>query len=300
MGLPHAPPCLAAPGRAGLRVGVGASVGSDGTPQNHNLVPLTGAAFALATSLRLNPSHDRWAAQIWWSSHDTCTQGLKVAWIHANEPLINQRMERQSSPAGVTQVVALCETGSQVGAGTEPGIVDVPAKGSGMFQPWDWRCSSPRIGDVPVVGWIRDAPAPGAGMLPVMESPNLGIELRTSSTDISTAAGLDPEPLPPRFTLPQIPMWPPRGHRALMKEHVPHPACVGQREGTRWGKPKGSSAHGALRLPQPPPGVSAHLFNHCFPSFNIITRQPASQHQLLQITINGSLFSRLLLNRYRN
>lgn len=80
-------------------------MGSDGTPQNHN--PLTGAVFALATSLRLNPSHDRWAAQIWWSSHDTYTQGLKVAWIHANEPLINQRMERQSSPAGVTQVVAL-------------------------------------------------------------------------------------------------------------------------------------------------------------------------------------------------
>lgn len=61
----------------------------------------------------------------------------------------------------------------------------------------------------------------GSGMLPVMESPNLGIKLGTSSTDISTAAGLDPEPLPPHFTLPQILMWPPRGHRALVKEHIP-------------------------------------------------------------------------------
>lgn len=169
-----------------------------------------------------------------------------------------------------------------------------------MFQPRGQGCSSHGIGDVPAPGSGMSQLWDGSGMLPVMESPNLGIELRTSSTDINTAAGLDPEPLPPHFTLPQIPMWPPRGHRALMKEHVPHPACAGQREGTRWGKPKGSSAHGALRLPQPPPGVSAHLFNHCFPSFNIITRQPASQHQLLQITINGSLFSRLLLNRYRN
>lgn len=122
----------------------------------------------------------------------------------------------------------------------------------------------------------------------------------TSSTGTSRAAGLDPKPLPPRFTQPQIPTWTPRGHLALIKQHVPHPACAGRREGARWSKPKGSSVHGALRLPQPPPGVSTHPFNHCFPSFNIITRQPASQHQLLQITINGSLFSRLLLNRYRN
>lgn len=92
--------------------------------------------------------------------------GLKFSCIHSNEPLINKRSEWLSSPAGGKEKVDPTAAQHCVMG------IWVPARY------WEQRCSSPRI---------RDAPALGSEMLPVMGSPNLGTKLRMPDSSLETA-----------------------------------------------------------------------------------------------------------------
>lgn len=246
--------------------------------------------------------------------------GLKFSWIHANEPLINKRSEWLSSPAGGKEkvdpiAVQHCVMGSWVPARyweqrcssprirdaptlraeisqhrdqgcPSPGSRDVPALRLRMLQPWDQSCPSTGIRDAACDG----QPKPGHQAQDARQQPGDS----TSSTAGGRASDLDPNHPSPHFTHPQIPVaQTPKGRLA---PSTLNPSCPFRVKGRDGAKP----AHRAPPLPQPPPGAHTHLFNHCVPNFNIISCQPASQRQLLQITINGSLFSQLLLNRYRN
>lgn len=162
-----------------------------------------------------------------------------------------------------------------------------------MQWPWGQGDSIPGARDTPSLGsgtlhpWVRDALCD--------REPNSGHQA------CARAAGHQPAPLllaltprpSPRFTWeqPQAPRDT-SCHPTQGILHPPGPTGTEGRATMEQTKPK--------RLPQPPPAINTHLFNQPFPGFNIISRQPANQRQLPRITVNGSLFSWLLLNRYRN
>ena len=121
-----------------------------------------------------------------------------------------------------------------------PGIKDAPALGSGMLHPWGHECPGPGIKDAPALRsrmlHTQGQGHPGPGMsIPGMRDalcdgePKSGHQAHARGaghqpTPSTSAAGLEPEPIPPRFAWeqPQTPATPsPEGH--LVSPHAGHP-----------------------------------------------------------------------------
>lgn len=121
------------------------------------------------------------------------------------------------------------------------------ALGSGMLWPWGTGCSTPGIRDALCDGEPKSGHRARAG------------GARHQPTPSTSAAGLGPEPLPPRLTWeqPQTPATQsPEGH--LVSAHAGHPPPTQPRrdqgkghDGAKQTKPK--------RLPQPPPAINTSI-----------------------------------------
>lgn len=181
--------------------------------------------------------------------------------IHANKPLVNQW-----HGAVLGQ--------SSLGTGhPSPGARDVTALGSRMSHPWSQGCSrKPQCQP-----WTQDTPLMGGALCD--GDPKSRHQTRAGGA-VLLALTLTPALLASPGSSPEC---------HLVSPHVRHlpPRDQGKR-------------HDGANQTKPPPVITTHLFHQPSPNFNIISRQPANQRQLPRIAVNGSLFSRLLLNRYRN
>ena len=173
------------------------------------------------------------------------------------------------------------------------GVRDALALGSGMLQLWSPGCSGPGIRDALVLGsgmlwhWgqgcscfgVRDALCDG--------DPKSGHRARAGDAGhqpapSTSAAGLDPQPIPPRLTWDQ-----PQGHgaprdRRLVPPGAGHPPAAGKGRGRA---SPAAPSHEHTSTSPPSPGSK------------LVSQQPANQRQLPRITVNGSLLWRPVLNR---